>query len=135
MVDQDLSRLYPEHGSYFQTPGCQGMLRRVLLLWCLRHPECGYRQGILHYISLCVFNLSKWLIVMSLAFRLLYRVCWEWEGILDQSCRFAASHFIFPVSHTQHMTQDRVKHALLEEFNGTDPVILQSCSSVIHDKP
>ncbi|XVE98853.1 hypothetical protein REPUB_Repub03eG0144300 [Reevesia pubescens] len=45
MVDQDLSRLYPEHGSYFQTPGCQGMLRRILLLWCLGHPECGYRQG------------------------------------------------------------------------------------------
>ncbi|KAK2646402.1 hypothetical protein Ddye_021597 [Dipteronia dyeriana] len=45
MVDKDLSRLYPEQGSYFQTPGCQGMLRRILLLWCLRHPECGYRQG------------------------------------------------------------------------------------------
>ncbi|KAK9099756.1 hypothetical protein Scep_023186 [Stephania cephalantha] len=45
MVDQDLSRLYPEDGSYFQTPACQGMLRRILLLWCLRHPECGYRQG------------------------------------------------------------------------------------------
>ncbi|GAA0155075.1 GTPase-activating protein [Lithospermum erythrorhizon] len=45
MVDQDLSRLYPEHGSYFQTPGCQGMLRRILLLWCLGHPQYGYRQG------------------------------------------------------------------------------------------
>ncbi|GMH16437.1 hypothetical protein Nepgr_018278 [Nepenthes gracilis] len=45
MVDQDLSRLYPEHGSYFQTTGCQGMLRRILLLWCLRYPEYGYRQG------------------------------------------------------------------------------------------
>lgn len=45
MVDQDLSRLYPEQGSYFQTSGCQGMLRRILLLWCLRHPEYGYRQG------------------------------------------------------------------------------------------
>ncbi|KAF7837996.1 TBC1 domain family member 5 [Senna tora] len=45
MVDQDLSRLYPEHGIYFQTPGCQGMLRRILLLWCIKHPECGYRQG------------------------------------------------------------------------------------------
>ncbi|KAL8129642.1 hypothetical protein V2J09_018797 [Rumex salicifolius] len=45
MLDQDLSRLYPEHGSYFQTPGCQSMLRRILLLWCLRHPEYGYRQG------------------------------------------------------------------------------------------
>ncbi|KDP27459.1 hypothetical protein JCGZ_19820 [Jatropha curcas] len=44
-VDQDLSRLYPEHGNYFQTPGCQGMLRRILLMWCLRHPEYGYRQG------------------------------------------------------------------------------------------
>ena len=50
-VDQDLSRLYPEHGSYFQTPGCQGMLRRILLLWCLRHPECGYRQGKLDYLD------------------------------------------------------------------------------------
>ncbi|KAL6585585.1 hypothetical protein OROMI_002229 [Orobanche minor] len=45
MVDQDLTRLYPERGSYFQTSGCQGMLRRILLMWCLRHPECGYRQG------------------------------------------------------------------------------------------
>ncbi|XP_027066910.1 uncharacterized protein [Coffea arabica] len=45
MVDQDLTRLYPEHGSYFQTSGCQGMLRRILLLWCLRHQEYGYRQG------------------------------------------------------------------------------------------
>ncbi|KAF2317204.1 hypothetical protein GH714_016631 [Hevea brasiliensis] len=44
-VDTDLSRLYPEHGNYFQSPGCQGMLRRILLLWCLRHPEYGYRQG------------------------------------------------------------------------------------------
>ncbi|XP_010541116.1 PREDICTED: TBC1 domain family member 5 [Tarenaya hassleriana] len=44
-VDQDLSRLYPEHGSYFQAPGFQGMLRRILLLWCLKHPEHGYKQG------------------------------------------------------------------------------------------
>ncbi|XP_073149350.1 uncharacterized protein [Henckelia pumila] len=45
MVDQDLARLYPERGSYFQSSECQGMLRRMLLLWCLRHPEYGYRQG------------------------------------------------------------------------------------------
>ncbi|KAI7733757.1 hypothetical protein M8C21_014022 [Ambrosia artemisiifolia] len=45
MVEQDLTRLYPEHGSYFQTPGCQGMLRRILLLWCISHPTYGYRQG------------------------------------------------------------------------------------------
>ncbi|XP_010433045.1 PREDICTED: TBC1 domain family member 5 homolog A-like [Camelina sativa] len=44
-LDQDLSRLYPEHWTYFQAPGCQGMLRRILLLWCLKHPEYGYRQG------------------------------------------------------------------------------------------
>ncbi|KAL3642819.1 hypothetical protein CASFOL_013634 [Castilleja foliolosa] len=45
MVDQDLTRLYPDRGDYFQTSVCQGMLRRILLLWCLRHPEHGYRQG------------------------------------------------------------------------------------------
>ncbi|KAI9112482.1 hypothetical protein K1719_016405 [Acacia pycnantha] len=44
-VNQDLSRLYPEHGTYFQTPGCQVLLRRILLLWCVKHPEYGYRQG------------------------------------------------------------------------------------------
>ncbi|KAH0867053.1 hypothetical protein HID58_074075 [Brassica napus] len=44
-LDQDLSRLYPEHWCYFQAPGCQGMVRRILLLWCLKHPEYGYRQG------------------------------------------------------------------------------------------
>ncbi|XP_074586913.1 uncharacterized protein LOC141842810 [Curcuma longa] len=45
MLDQDLSRLYPDQESYFQTTTCQTMLRRILLLWCLIHPECGYRQG------------------------------------------------------------------------------------------
>ncbi|KAM7481129.1 hypothetical protein LguiB_005712 [Lonicera macranthoides] len=66
MVDQDLSRLYPEHGSYFQTPACQGMLRRILLLWCLRHPEYGYRQGmhelmapLLYVLHVDVENLSQ----------------------------------------------------------------------------
>ncbi|CAE5989808.1 unnamed protein product [Arabidopsis arenosa] len=44
-LDQDLSRLYPEHRCFFQTARCQGMLRRILLLWCLKHPEYGYRQG------------------------------------------------------------------------------------------
>ncbi|GER48285.1 Ypt/Rab-GAP domain of gyp1p superfamily protein [Striga asiatica] len=45
MVDQDLTRLYPERAGYFQASDCQAILRRVLLLWCLRHPEYGYRQG------------------------------------------------------------------------------------------
>ncbi|GAB2219105.1 hypothetical protein Drorol1_Dr00006734 [Drosera rotundifolia] len=59
MVDQDLSRLYPEHGSFFQTPGCQGMLRRVLLLWCLRHPEYGYRQGMHELLAPLLFVLHS----------------------------------------------------------------------------
>lgn len=54
-LDQDLSRLYPEHWRYFQAPGCQGMLRRILLLWCLKHPEYGYRQGI-NIHSLCLYK-------------------------------------------------------------------------------
>ncbi|XP_074576322.1 uncharacterized protein LOC141832850 [Curcuma longa] len=44
-VEQDLSRLYPELDDYFHTPLFQAMLRRILLLWCLQHPEYGYRQG------------------------------------------------------------------------------------------
>ncbi|XP_051131625.1 uncharacterized protein LOC127251796 isoform X2 [Andrographis paniculata] len=57
MVDQDLTRLYPERGSYFQTSGCQSMLRRILLLWCLRHPECGYRQGMHELLAPLLFVL------------------------------------------------------------------------------
>lgn len=63
MVDKDLSRLYPEHGSYFHTPGCQGILRRILLLWCLRHPEYGYRQGKLY----CSFDNNQYAIEMYLS--------------------------------------------------------------------
>jgi hypothetical protein len=44
-IDKDLTRLYPEHGSYFQTPSCQAMLRRILLVWSLAHSEHSYRQG------------------------------------------------------------------------------------------
>lgn len=60
MVDQDLTRLYPEHGSYFQTSGCQGMLRRILLLWCLRHQEYGYRQGKLEGCQVLFSLLYVW---------------------------------------------------------------------------
>ncbi|GER41781.1 Ypt/Rab-GAP domain of gyp1p superfamily protein [Striga asiatica] len=45
MVDQDLTRLYPERIGYFEESSCQAILRRILLLWCLQHPEYGYRQG------------------------------------------------------------------------------------------
>jgi len=45
MLNQDLSRLYPELGDFFQTSACQSMLGRILLVWSLRYPEFGYRQG------------------------------------------------------------------------------------------
>lgn len=43
-IDKDLMRLYPENGSFFQSPGCQAILRRILLVWSLIHPESSYRQ-------------------------------------------------------------------------------------------
>ncbi|EFJ27576.1 hypothetical protein SELMODRAFT_441343 [Selaginella moellendorffii] len=45
VIDKDLSRLYPEHGSFFQGSGCQAMFRRILLVWALIHPQLSYRQG------------------------------------------------------------------------------------------
>ncbi|XP_024311816.1 TBC1 domain family member 5 homolog B isoform X2 [Brachypodium distachyon] len=45
MLNQDLSRLYPELGDFFQTITCQAMLERILLVWSLRYPEFGYKQG------------------------------------------------------------------------------------------
>ncbi|KAL5199777.1 hypothetical protein ABZP36_020980 [Zizania latifolia] len=45
MLNQDLSRLYPELGDFFQTTTCQSMLGRILLVWSLRYPEFGYKQG------------------------------------------------------------------------------------------
>ncbi|CAA2938163.1 Hypothetical predicted protein [Olea europaea subsp. europaea] len=58
IVDQDLTRLYPERGSYFQTTRCQVMLRRILLLWCLRHQEYGYRQGMHELLASLLYVLS-----------------------------------------------------------------------------
>ncbi|KAG0472239.1 hypothetical protein HPP92_016785 [Vanilla planifolia] len=57
IVDQDLSRLYPEDDQYFQSPACQVILRRVLLVWCLRHPECGYKQGMHELLAPLVYVL------------------------------------------------------------------------------
>ncbi|PPS13382.1 hypothetical protein GOBAR_AA07172 [Gossypium barbadense] len=74
MVNQDLSRLYPEHESYFHTPGCQGMLRRILLLWYLRHPDCGYRQGFgkLNQQCLAILNIDCVFTILNLnAFRVI----------------------------------------------------------------
>ncbi|CAI9760936.1 unnamed protein product [Fraxinus pennsylvanica] len=58
MVDQDLTRLYPERGSYFQTARCLGMLRRILLLWCIRHQQYGYRQGMHELLAPLLYVLN-----------------------------------------------------------------------------
>ncbi|XP_042448199.1 TBC1 domain family member 5 homolog A-like [Zingiber officinale] len=58
MLNQDLSRLYPDEESYFQTTTCQTMLRRILLLWCLIHPECGYRQGMHELLAPLLYVLN-----------------------------------------------------------------------------
>ncbi|BBN00306.1 hypothetical protein Mp_1g28030 [Marchantia polymorpha subsp. ruderalis] len=44
-IDKDLTRLYPEHGIFFQSAPCQAMMRRILLVWSLIHPQFSYRQG------------------------------------------------------------------------------------------
>ena len=45
-INTDLARLYPEeHGSFFQSKTCQAILKRVLLVWALIHPQYGYQQG------------------------------------------------------------------------------------------
>ncbi|KAK8918611.1 hypothetical protein KSP39_PZI021036 [Platanthera zijinensis] len=56
-VDQDLSRLYPQDDHYFHTYACQAMLRRILLVWCIRHPECGYRQGMHELLAPLIYVL------------------------------------------------------------------------------
>eukprot|EP00250_Pteridium_aquilinum_P017300 c23557_g2_i1 orf=597-3395(-) len=44
-IDNDLTRLYPEHSGFFQSPVCKAMFQRILLVWSLLHPNCSYRQG------------------------------------------------------------------------------------------
>ncbi|CAM6093523.1 unnamed protein product [Calypogeia fissa] len=44
-IDIDLTRLYPEQGMFFQSAPCQAMMRRILLVWSLIHPQFSYRQG------------------------------------------------------------------------------------------
>ncbi|URE19402.1 hypothetical protein MUK42_37573 [Musa troglodytarum] len=57
LIDQDLSQLHRAHGSFFQTPTCQTMLRRMLFLWCLRHPEYGYRREMHELLTPLVYVL------------------------------------------------------------------------------
>ncbi|XP_010927232.2 uncharacterized protein [Elaeis guineensis] len=82
MVNQDLTRLYPEDDSYLQSPSCQAMLRRILLLWCLRRPEYGYRQGMHELLAPLVYVLHADLDHLSQVQKL-YENCFkdEFDGI------------------------------------------------------
>lgn len=64
-IENDLSRLYPEHGSYFQTPACQAMLRRILLLRSLNHPEHSYRQGMHELLAPLMYVLNVDVMLLS----------------------------------------------------------------------
>ncbi|MCO5587217.1 hypothetical protein L7F22_041164 [Adiantum nelumboides] len=57
IIESDLTRLYPEHGVFFQSYGCQAMLRRILLVWVLVHPQYGYRQGMHEVLAPLVYVL------------------------------------------------------------------------------
>eukprot|EP00250_Pteridium_aquilinum_P008807 c18221_g2_i1 orf=591-3143(-) len=56
-IENDLTRLYPEHGSFFQGLACQSMLRRILLVWALSHSQYGYRQGMHEVLAPLVYVL------------------------------------------------------------------------------
>lgn len=57
IIESDLTRLYPEHGSFFQSFVCQAMLRRILLVWALIYPQYGYRQGMHEVLAPLVYVL------------------------------------------------------------------------------
>ncbi|KAI5084663.1 hypothetical protein GOP47_0000832 [Adiantum capillus-veneris] len=56
-IENDLTRLYPEHGSLFQGSACQSMLKRILLVWALGHTQYGYRQGMHELLAPLVYVL------------------------------------------------------------------------------
>ncbi|KAH7297167.1 hypothetical protein KP509_26G056600 [Ceratopteris richardii] len=56
-IENDLTRLYPEHGSFFQGPLCQSLLKRILLVWSLSHTRYGYRQGMHELLAPLVYVL------------------------------------------------------------------------------
>lgn len=45
VVETDVPRTQPKYG-IFKAPMIQVMLKRILTIWGLRHPACGYVQGI-----------------------------------------------------------------------------------------
>lgn len=64
-IDNDLTRLYPEHGAFFQSTFCQVMLRRILLVWSLMHPSCSYRQGMHELLAPLLYVLHCDVIYLS----------------------------------------------------------------------
>ena len=73
IIQNDLARLYPEHENFFQSSTCQAMLRRILLVWALIHPQYGYRQGDAlksHLITTLFLVKLIWYLVMDILFLL-----------------------------------------------------------------
>lgn len=64
-IDTDLTRLYPEHGVFFQSPVCQAMLRRILLVWSLIHPHYSYRQGMHEVLAPLLYVLHNDVVQLS----------------------------------------------------------------------
>ncbi|KAK9076830.1 hypothetical protein SSX86_005164 [Deinandra increscens subsp. villosa] len=122
MVDQDLSRLYPERGSYFQTPGCQGMLRRILLLWCISHPNYGYRQGMHELLAPLLYVLQADVERLS-AVRKLYEHYFtdNFDGLtFDNSDSAYTSHLKQIPQHVEgnnEIQEDQVKFNNLDELD------------------
>nr|GEY77875.1 hypothetical protein [Tanacetum cinerariifolium] len=125
MVDQDLSRLYPEHGSYFQTPGCQGMLRRILLLWCITHPNYGYRQGMHELLAPLLYVLQADVERLS-AVRKLYEHYFtdNFDGLSFHETDSAYVSNLKQISqHIQEDNEIQESHIKVNNLNELDPKI------------
>lgn len=82
-IENDLTRLYPEHGNFFQGISCQSMLKRILLVWALSHSQYGYRQGMHEVLAPLVY-------VLHLDVTHLSQVRQRYEDPFED--RFDASH-------------------------------------------
>ncbi|ONK69518.1 uncharacterized protein A4U43_C05F23820 [Asparagus officinalis] len=124
LVDNDLSRLYPEHENYFQSPACQAMLRRILLVWCLRHPEYGYRQGMHELLAPLLYVLHVDLKYLSQV-RALYEDCFNDEfdemnfpeGDLVSNYRFTKSSSWDSRSDSDNFPEDYPKVTSLDDLD------------------
>ncbi|KAH7282464.1 hypothetical protein KP509_35G031500 [Ceratopteris richardii] len=88
IIENDLTRLYPEHGNFFQSYGCQTMLRRILLVWALVHPEYGYKQG-MHEVLAPLIYVLHWDVTHLLQVRQRYQDPFEDRFDTPHENRFA----------------------------------------------